>query len=93
MFPARPAGVDHNLPLLLSPLACDDHSWKKIREDLILPFLDIDLKYYDLGLEYRDQTDDKVTFDSAEATIKYGVAVKVRQAFVRFLRMRKLLIW
>lgn len=52
-------------------------SWKKIREELILPFLDIELKYYDLGLEYRDQTDDQVTFDSAEATIKYGVAVKV----------------
>ncbi|KAH3900488.1 isocitrate dehydrogenase (NADP(+)) IDP3 SCDLUD_003473 [Saccharomycodes ludwigii] len=50
--------------------------WHLIRSKLILPFLDIDLKYYDLGIEYRDQTDDKVTLDSAEATLKYGVAVK-----------------
>ena len=49
--------------------------WQKIREKLILPYLDIDLKYYDLGIEHRDATDDKVTFDSAEATKKYGVAV------------------
>src|SRR5437016_4705991 len=49
---------------------------QKIREKLILPYLDIDLKYYDLGIEHRDATDDKVTFDSAEATEKYGVAVK-----------------
>ncbi|KAG7741754.1 hypothetical protein KL923_001009 [Ogataea haglerorum] len=50
--------------------------WKLIKEQLILPFLDIDLKYYDLGIEYRDQTSDKVTVDSALATQKYGVAVK-----------------
>ncbi|BGP52077.1 Isocitrate dehydrogenase [NADP], mitochondrial precursor (Oxalosuccinate decarboxylase) [Rhodotorula kratochvilovae] len=50
--------------------------WDKIKKDLILPFLDIDLKYYDLGLEYRDQTDDKVTVDAAEAILKYGVGVK-----------------
>ena len=50
--------------------------WQKIREILILPYLDIDLKYFDLGIEYRDQTDDKVTFESAEATKQYGVAVK-----------------
>src|SRR5690349_19236797 len=50
--------------------------WQKIREKLILPYLDIDLKYYDLGIEYRDKTDDKITVDSAEATKKYGVAVK-----------------
>jgi isocitrate dehydrogenase len=50
--------------------------WQKIREKLILPYLDIDLKYYDLGIEHRDATDDQVTFDSAEATKKYGVAVK-----------------
>lgn len=50
--------------------------WHKIRKELILPFLDIDLKYYDLGLPYRDQTDDQVTIDAAEATLKYGVAVK-----------------
>ena len=50
--------------------------WQKIRETLILPHLDIDIKYYDLGIEHRDATDDKVTFESAEATKKYGVAVK-----------------
>src|SRR6202020_824287 len=50
--------------------------WQKIRETLILPYLDIDLKYYCLGIESRDATDDKITFDSAEATKKYGVAVK-----------------
>ena len=50
--------------------------WHKIRATLILPYLDIDLKYFDLGIEHRDATDDKVTFDSAEATKKYGVAVK-----------------
>jgi len=50
--------------------------WKKIREELILPYLDLDIKYYDLGLEYRDQTDDKVTVESAEAIIKYQVGIK-----------------
>src|SRR4029079_13565362 len=50
--------------------------WQKIREKLILPYLDVDLKYYDLGIQSRDATDDKITFDSAEATKKYGVAVK-----------------
>ena len=50
--------------------------WHKIRETLILPYLDIDLKYYDLGVEARDKTDDQITIDAAEATRKYGVAVK-----------------
>jgi isocitrate dehydrogenase len=50
--------------------------WQKIREKLILPYLDIDLKYFDLGIQHRDATDDRVTFDSAEATKQYGVAVK-----------------
>jgi isocitrate dehydrogenase len=50
--------------------------WKMIREKLILPYLDVDLKYYDLGMEHRDATDDKVTVESAMATLKYGVAVK-----------------
>ena len=50
--------------------------WQMIREKLILPYLDIDLKYYDLGMEHRDATDDKVTIDSANATKQYGVAVK-----------------
>ncbi|CAL9730496.1 isocitrate dehydrogenase [NADP] cytoplasmic [Monosporozyma unispora] len=50
--------------------------WHLIREKLILPFLDVDLKYYDLSIEYRDETQDHVTTDSAIATLKYGVAVK-----------------
>ena len=50
--------------------------WQMIREKLILPYLDIDLKYFDLGMEHRDATDDKVTVESANATLKYGVAVK-----------------
>ncbi|BGP20616.1 hypothetical protein JCM10213_007152 [Rhodosporidiobolus nylandii] len=50
--------------------------WHKIKNELILPFLDVDIKYYDLGLEYRDQTDDKVTVEAAEAILKYGVGVK-----------------
>jgi isocitrate dehydrogenase len=50
--------------------------WKFIKDKLILPYLEIDLKYYDLGMEERDRTDDQVTVDSANATRKYGVAVK-----------------
>ena len=50
--------------------------WQMIREKLILPYLDIDLKYYDLGIEYRDQTDDRVTVDAARAIRQYGVGVK-----------------
>ncbi len=50
--------------------------WALIKERLILPYLDIDLKYYDLSIENRDATDDRVTVESAEATQKYGVAVK-----------------
>ncbi|MBA3056271.1 MAG: NADP-dependent isocitrate dehydrogenase [Sphingomonadales bacterium] len=50
--------------------------WQWIREKLILPYLDVDLKYYDLSIEMRDATDDQITIDSANATAKYGVAVK-----------------
>jgi isocitrate dehydrogenase len=50
--------------------------WKFIKDKLILPYLDIDLKYYDLGVEFRDKTNDQVTVDSAKATQQYGVAVK-----------------
>ncbi|MCA3659281.1 MAG: NADP-dependent isocitrate dehydrogenase [Methylobacterium sp.] len=50
--------------------------WQAIKDKLIHPYLDIDLHYYDLGIEYRDQTNDKVTIEAAEATNKYGVAVK-----------------
>ncbi|MCA0450173.1 MAG: NADP-dependent isocitrate dehydrogenase [Proteobacteria bacterium] len=50
--------------------------WKLIRERLILPYLDVDLKYFDLGVEYRDKTDDQVTIDAAHAIKKYKVGVK-----------------
>src|SRR5215469_6792368 len=50
--------------------------WQFIKKKLILPYLDVDLKYYDLSIEKRDETDDQITIDSAEATKKYGVAVK-----------------
>ncbi len=50
--------------------------WQLIKDKLINPYLDIDLKYYDLSVEHRDATNDQVTIDSAEATKKYGVAVK-----------------
>ncbi|MBQ2000668.1 MAG: NADP-dependent isocitrate dehydrogenase, partial [Clostridia bacterium] len=50
--------------------------WKMIKDILILPYVDLNTEYYDLGLVHRNETDDKVTFDSAEATKKYGVAVK-----------------
>jgi len=50
--------------------------WKYIKDELIHPFVDLKTEYYDLGLEYRDETEDQVTIDAAEATKKYGVAVK-----------------
>jgi isocitrate dehydrogenase len=50
--------------------------WDFIKQKLILPYLDIDLKYYDLGIEERDRTNDQITIDSAEAIKKYGVGVK-----------------
>ncbi|MZR30599.1 NADP-dependent isocitrate dehydrogenase [Sneathiella litorea] len=50
--------------------------WDFIKNKLILPYLDIDLKYYDLGIEARDKTDDQITVDAANAIIKYGVGVK-----------------
>jgi len=50
--------------------------WEKIKNKLIHPYLDIDLKYYDLGMEYRDETDDQVTIDAANAIREYGVGVK-----------------
>ncbi|KAK9477319.1 hypothetical protein V1514DRAFT_283284 [Lipomyces japonicus] len=50
--------------------------WQFIKDKLIHPHLDVDLKYYDLGIQYRDQTDDKVTIDAAEAILKYQVGVK-----------------
>ncbi len=50
--------------------------WKMIKDELILPYVDLKTEYYDLGLEHRNETNDQVTKDSAEATLKYGVAVK-----------------
>ncbi len=50
--------------------------WKKIKDTLILPYVDLKTEYYDLGLPHRDETNDQVTIDAAEATRKYGVAVK-----------------
>lgn len=50
--------------------------WANIKEKLILPYLDIDIKYFDLGLPYRDQTNDQVTIDSAMAILKYNVGIK-----------------
>ena len=50
--------------------------WQMIKDELLTPFIDLKTEYYDLGLEHRNETDDQVTVDSAEATKKYGVAVK-----------------
>ena len=50
--------------------------WSMIKDELLLPFVDLNTEYYDLGLKHRDETDDQVTKDAAEATKKYGVAVK-----------------
>ena len=50
--------------------------WQKIKDKLIVPYVDLKTEYYDLGLKHRDETDDRVTVESAEATLKYGVAVK-----------------
>ncbi len=50
--------------------------WQMIKDELLLPYIDLKTEYYDLGLAHRNETDDKVTIDSAEATKKYGVAVK-----------------
>lgn len=50
--------------------------WRMIKEDLLLPYIDLETEYYDLGLKHRDETDDQVTKDASEATKKYGVAVK-----------------
>ncbi len=50
--------------------------WQIIKDELLIPFIDLKTEYYDLGLEYRNETNDQVTIDSANATMKYGVAVK-----------------
>ena len=63
--------------------------WKMIKDELIYPFIDLKSEYYDLGLEERNRTDDKVTFDSAYATKKYGVAVKCATITPNAARMRE----
>ena len=50
--------------------------WKFIKDKLILPYIDVDIKYYDLGMEYRDETNDQVTIDAANAIKQYGVGIK-----------------
>ena len=50
--------------------------WKFIKDKLILPYLDLDIKYYDLGIEKRDETNDQITIDAAEAIKKYQVGIK-----------------
>lgn len=50
--------------------------WQLIKDELLLPYIDLKTEYYDIGLEHRNETDDQVTIDSANATLKYGVAVK-----------------
>ncbi len=50
--------------------------WKFIKDKLILPYLDVDIKYYDLGIEKRDETNDQITIDAAEAIKKYQVGIK-----------------
>lgn len=50
--------------------------WKYIKDKLIIPYLDLDIKYFDLGMEFRDQTNDQVTVDAAHAILKYGVGIK-----------------
>src|SRR4028118_1431149 len=50
--------------------------WQFIKDQLILPYLDVELEYYDLGIEHRDATDDQVTVDSANAIKRHGVGVK-----------------
>ena len=51
--------------------------WEFIKDKLILPYIDIDIKYYDLGVQNRDSSEDQITIDSAEAVKKYGVGIKL----------------
>ena len=65
--------------------------WQMIKDNLILPYIDLKTEYYDLGLEYRDETNDQVTIDSANATKKYGVAVKCATITPNAARVCKML--
>lgn len=63
--------------------------WKMIKEDLLYPYIDLKTEYYDLGLAKRDETEDQITSDSAEATKKYGVAVKCATITPNAARMKE----
>ena len=63
--------------------------WKIIKDELLCPFIDLNTEYYDLGLEYRNETNDQVTIDSANATKKYGVAVKCATITPNAARMKE----
>ena len=63
--------------------------WKMIKDELLHPFVELNTEYYDLGLEYRNETNDQVTIDSAEATKKYGVAVKCATITPNAARMKE----
>ena len=61
--------------------------WQMIKDELLCPFLELNTAYYDLGLAHRNETDDQVTVDSANATKKYGVAVKCATITTNAARM------
>lgn len=63
--------------------------WQMIKDELLLPYIDLKTEYYDLGLEHRNATDDQVTVDSANATLKYGVAVKCATITPNGARMKE----
>ena len=63
--------------------------WQMIKDELLLPYIDLKTEYYDLGLEYRNETNDQVTIDSANATLKYGVAVKCATITPNAARMKE----
>src|SRR3979490_3467411 len=76
---ARPAMAKNNVTNPCVELDGDEMTriiWQYIKDKLINPFLDIELMYFDLGMEYRDKTNDQVTVDAAEAIKKVGVGVK-----------------
>ena len=63
--------------------------WQMIKDELLLPYIDLKTEYYDLGLEHRNATNDQVTADSANATLKYGVAVKCATITPNGARMKE----
>ena len=63
--------------------------WKMIKDNLLEPYIELNTKYYDLGLEKRNETNDQITVDSANATKKYGVAVKCATITPNAARMKE----